>query len=63
MGRLVKLPARLTNARYWPKDLSPGAKLQRVALLCPKEFRAIMVLVDDILKRYYHDQRHHPPRP
>lgn len=63
MGCLVKLPQRLTNARYWPKQLLPGAKLQRLALLCPREFRAIMVLVDDLLRRYYQDQRHHPPRP
>jgi hypothetical protein len=60
---VIKLPKHIRERRYWPKDLSDGAKLQRFQLLLPDEFRAMMRLVDERLKRYYVDRRHHPPKP
>lgn len=36
---------------FWPKGMSLGDKLQRLALISPKDVRAIEILVDDVLRR------------
>lgn len=42
----------------WPRHLSLGDKLQRLALLSPDDARAIEILIDDVIQR-----RFPPPRP
>lgn len=36
---------------FWPKKMSLGDKLQRLALISPKDLRAIEIIVDDLLRR------------